>query len=90
MSWKVERKHFVGMSSFGEFPAEKKARHGQTDLVGAETRKLLEMLFPDSRDGDFVHGILNRPQKRGNAIGITQDLRDVLSVHLQLGLDDIV
>jgi hypothetical protein len=69
---------------------EGKAKHGQTDLVGAETGELLEMLFPDSRDGDFVHGILNRPQKRGDAIGITQDLRDILSVHLQLGLDDIV
>jgi len=71
-------------------PRRRRQRHGQTDLVVAETGELLEMLFPDSRNGDSVHGILNSPQKRGDAIGITQDLRDILSVHLQLGLDDIV
>jgi hypothetical protein len=64
--------------------------HGQTGLVGAEIGELLEMLFLGSRNGDLIHGILNSPQQGGDTIGITQNLRDILSVHLQLGLDDIV
>lgn len=43
-----------------------------------------------SRDDDLVHGVLNSPQKRGNAISITQDFGDVFPVHLQLGSDNIV
>lgn len=52
-------------------PRRRWQRHGQTDLVVAETEELLEMLFPDSRNGDFIHRILNSPQKRGDAVGIT-------------------